>query len=120
MNKKTQEVKEVVAFKTKQEKRKEFINTRFEEDKKYYSEKLQSMVSDTLSVIDGNTTAEELANLLKIGDKEWKSICSRARATRKLSIPIDWYMQTMVYELQTKKLLQPATTEKVKEIRDQE
>lgn len=48
---------------------------------KHYTDKLYSMVDDTLSLITNETPKEELESYLNIGDKEWKSICSSARQT---------------------------------------
>jgi hypothetical protein len=85
--------------------RKEVIDQKFEEKKVYYTNKLTEMVDATLSTIDKETTPQQLADILKIGDKEWKSLCATGRKTNKISVPIDLYMQTMMTNLIQRKIL---------------
>lgn len=87
------------------EDRKKIIDQKFEEKKVYYTNKLTEIVDATLSTIDKETTPQQLADMLKIGDKEWKSLCAIGRKTNKISVPIDLYMQTMMTNLIQRKIL---------------
>lgn len=87
------------------EDRKKIIDQKFEEKKVYYTNKLTEMVDAALSTIDKETTPQQLADMLKIGDKEWKSLCAIGRKTNKISVPIDLYMQTMMTNLIQRKIL---------------
>ena len=87
------------------EDRKKIIDQKFEEKKVYYNNKLIEMVEATLSSVDKETTPQQLANMLKIGDKEWKSICATGRKTNKIRVPITLYMETMIANLTQRKIL---------------
>lgn len=77
---------------------------KFEKEKEYISDKLIEMVDMTLSSIDKETAPQQLADMLKTGDKEWKKFCAIQRV-RKISVPIDMYMSTMVANLVQKQIL---------------
>jgi hypothetical protein len=86
--------------------RNEFLKKKFASDKAYYDGKLESMVMSTLSVIDRDTTPDQLQNILKVADKEWKGICSRARQTNKhISLHTQALLQMVIYNLQKRNVL---------------
>jgi hypothetical protein len=87
------------------EDRKKVIDQKFEEKKAYYNNKLIEMVEVTLSSVDEETTPQQLADMLKIGDKEWKSLCATGRKTNKIRVPITLYMETMIANLTQRKIL---------------
>lgn len=86
------------------EQNKKVNEERFEKEKEYVNNKLIEMVDATLSVIDKETTPQQLDDMLRMGDKEWKKFCAIQR-TRKIKVPIQMYTQTMIANLINKGIL---------------
>lgn len=86
------------------EQNKKVNEEKFEKEKEYINNKLIEMVDATLSVIDKETTPQQLDDMLRMGDKEWKKFCAIQR-TRKIKVPIEMYTQTMIANLINKGIL---------------
>lgn len=71
------------------EQNKKVNEEKFEKEKEYINNKLIEMVDTTLSVIDKETTPQQLDDMLRTGDKEWNEM----------------YTQTMIANLINKGIL---------------
>lgn len=81
-------------------------NEKRKADLNYYSIKLSDMCKSTMECINSDTTSKDLVQLLKIGNKEWLSICANTRKTNKnLKLNIEAYMKCMVDGLQKRMIL---------------
>lgn len=75
--------------------RKEFVSKKQEADKKYYGDKLNTLVKETFEVLNNNKDLDQNF-VIEHANKEWKKICAKSRQINKyIKLNIDAYMNNI-------------------------
>lgn len=88
------------------ENRNKVRQAKFEIERAHYNKVLEDMINLTLSVIDKDTTQEQIKDIVKIGNKEWLAICARVRQTNKvIKLNINAYLVNILPMINNKVII---------------